>query len=78
MSTNYCYDFGVVTSACDDLYEAIEKAYEYMDMVMFEGKYFRTDMASYEIPASIMKRYDYALNFGLISSSESENEPKKS
>jgi hypothetical protein len=43
--------------------------------VMFEGKFFRTqaDFQSYSYPASIMRRLDYAMSYGFISS---ENEAK--
>lgn len=78
VSTDYCFDFGVVTGVGDDAYEAIERAYEYIDMVMFEGKYFRSkeDFTSYSYPTSIMKRLNYAINYGLISSgNESSDSP---
>ena len=76
VSTKYCFDFAVVTSACDELYETIDKCYEYVDMVMFEGKYFRPkfDYYSHDYTASIMKRLDYAISYGLISLDNEEVE----
>lgn len=70
VSTDYCFDFGVVTGADDELNEAIEKAYKYVDMVMFEGKFYRSkeDFESYDYSASIKRRLDYAINYNFISS----------
>ncbi len=69
VSTTYCYDLGVVVGASDELYHAIKHAYEAVDKVMFEGKFFRTqhDFESYSYPASIMRRFDYVMQNGLIS-----------
>lgn len=77
VSTNYCFDFGVVTGVDDELHEAIEKAYKYVDMVMFEGKFYRSkeDFKSYAYPASILKRLGYAQSYGFISTEDNGERP---
>lgn len=74
VSTASSFDFGVVTGVDDELYKAIDKCYNYVDMVMFEGKYYRPkfDFMSYEYPQSIMRRYQYATSMGLIGSEEGQ------
>lgn len=74
VSTTYCFDFAVVTGVSDEIYEAIEKAYDYVEMVMFEGKFYRSkeDFESYTGSTSIMHRYGHATNYGLIGSGDEE------
>lgn len=76
VSTSSGYDFGVIATACDELHEAIEKCYEYAEMVMFEGKYIRPkfDFRSYEYSASILRRLDYAMFNGFITTGNEDNE----
>lgn len=78
VSTSQGFDFSVATAASDNLYEAIEKCYEYVEMVMFEGKFFRSrsDIMDYGQPDSIMRRFDYAQGDGLIGDGSDDNNPK--
>ena len=68
ISTNLGFDLGVVTCAHDELHEAIEECYEYIDGVLFEGKYFRPlfDFTSYEYDSAILKRYYFVTERRLI------------
>lgn len=80
VSNTQGFDFGVTCSASDDLYEAINECYEYVEKVIFEAKYYRAkeDFMSYGYPQSIMRRYDHARYNNLISSEGSNglSEPK--
>lgn len=76
VSTTSGFDFAVVATASDALHEAVDKCYEYIDMVMFEGKYVRPkfDFRSYEYPASILRRLDYAMSYGFITVGDKDDE----
>ncbi len=69
VSTVQGYDFAVVTGVSDELHEAIDKCYEYIEMITFEGKYYRPkfDFTSYDYSSAIMRRLNYAYEYGLIS-----------
>lgn len=64
------FDFAVITSSCNEMDEAIEECYEKLNKVLFEAKYFRPqfDFSSYSYQSSILNRYYYAVQNGLIDS----------
>lgn len=65
VSTDVGFDFGVVVYASDDIYEAVEECYEYIDKVLFEGKYYRPkfDFLSHEYESAILRRLSYIHGF---------------
>jgi hypothetical protein len=64
----YQFDVGVVTGVSNDLYEAIDIAYDNIKKISFKdiGYRFKDDFLSLSYPQSILNRYEFLIKNGIL------------